>query len=270
MHVATGIMAAAVLIMNPGRWWVRLLCLGAMPFMLNVVIQSESRSAVLAFLAGGLVLWFMKPRSYRKLFYLGAAVGVAVVVFLGHATFWERMSTIETAVQRTEEADSSTVSRVALAKLQLRIAAENPLGIGHRGIVVIAPRYLPPEYLARQGSRSSHNTYLTVLSEQGVPGAVLFAALLLWALRSIWRMRQLRIRAELTRFSGQIAAVAAMLAVAAVGGLAVDYLKAEVQVWGLILVAVLSVEYTMMQAVREPRPAGEQPLEGLQPARWAG
>jgi O-antigen ligase len=270
MHVATGIMAAAVLIMNPGRWWVRLLCLLAMPFMLNVVIQSESRSAVLAFLAGGLVLWFMKPRAYRRLFYAGAAIGVAVVVFLGHEAFWERMSTIETAVQRTEEADTSTVSRVALAKMQLRIAAEHPFGIGHKGIVVIAPRYLAPEFLARQGSRSSHNTYLTVLSEQGVPGAVLFAGLLLWALRSVWRMRELRNRAELTRFSGHVAAVAAMLAVAAVGGLAVDYLKAEVQIWGLILMAVLSVEYAMMQAVREPRPAGELPLEGLQPARWAG
>ena len=270
MHVATGVMAAAVLIMNPGRWWVRLLCLLAMPFMLNVVIQSESRSAVLAFLAGGVALWFMKPRAYRRLFYVGAAVGVVVVMFLGHQAFWERMSTIETAVQRTEEADTSTVSRVALAKLQLRIAAENPFGIGHKGIVVIAPKYLPPEFLAQQGSRSSHNTYLTVLSEQGVPGAVLFAVLLLWALRSIWRMRELRSRAEMTRFSGHVAAVAAMLTVAAVGGLAVDYLKAEVQVWGLILMAVLSVEYTMMRAVREPRPASEPLAPGMQPSSWSG
>jgi len=179
------------------------------------------------------------------------------------------MSTIETAVQRTEEADSSTVSRLALAKVQLKIAAEHPFGIGHRGIVVLAPRYLPPEYLARQGGRSSHNTYLTVLSEQGFPGALLFAALLLWALRSIWRTRELRQRPELTRFAGQIAAVAALLTVAAVGGFAVDYLKAEVQVWGLILMTVLSVEFSMMHAVREPPRAGELPLEGLRPARWS-
>jgi len=42
-----------------------------MPFMLNVIIQSESRSAVLAFLAGALVLWFMKAVAYRRLFYVG-------------------------------------------------------------------------------------------------------------------------------------------------------------------------------------------------------
>ena len=45
MHVSTGVMAAAVLIMNPGRWWMRLACLLAMPFMLNVIVQAESRSA---------------------------------------------------------------------------------------------------------------------------------------------------------------------------------------------------------------------------------
>jgi O-antigen ligase len=270
MHVATGVMAAAVLIMSPGRWWVRLLCLLGMPFMLNVVIQSESRSAVLAFLAGGLVLWYLKPASHRKLFYIGAAAGVAVVMFLGHESFWNRMSTIETAVERSEETDTSALSRFALMEVQMRVAADHPFGIGHRGIVVLAPKYLPPEYLAAQGSRSSHNTYLSVLSEQGVPGAVLFGALMLWALRRVWRMRDLRHRPELARFTGQLAAVAAMLAVAAVGGLAVDYLKAEVQLWSLALLAVLSVGYAMMHTVQEPRPASEPLAPGMQPASWSG
>lgn len=126
MHVATGVMAAAVLIMNPGRWWFRVLCLLAMPFMLNVVIQSESRSAVLAFVAGGLVLWFMKPRAYRGLFYAGAVLGLAAVMYLGHSTFWERMSTIESAVQTTEGADGSARSRRAIAEMQLKISAQHP------------------------------------------------------------------------------------------------------------------------------------------------
>jgi O-antigen ligase len=263
-------MTAAVLIMSPGRWWARLLSLLAMPFMLNVVIQSESRSAVLAFLAGGLVLWYLKPPSYRKLFYTGAAVGVAVVAFLGHEAFWERMSTIETAVERSEEADSSALSRFALMEMQMRIAAEHPFGIGHRGVVVLAPRYLPPEYLTAEGSRSSHNTFLTVLSEQGLPGMVIISALMLWVLRSVWRMRDIRHRPELARLAGQVAAVSAMLAIAAVGGLGVDYLKAEVQLWGLALLAVLSVEHAMMHTVNEPRPASEPLVPGMQPSSWSG
>jgi len=216
------------------------------------------------------VLWFMKPRAYRRLFIWGAALGVAVVMYLGHEAFWERMSTIGTAVEQTEEADTSTLSRVALAKVQLKVAADHPFGVGHRGIVVLAPSYLPREYLARQGSRSSHNTYLTVLSEQGVPGVFIIGALVLWTLRRVWRMRELRRRPAFTRISGQLAAVSAMLAIAAVGGLAVDYLKAEVQIWALILLTVLTVEYRMMHAVTEPRPASEPPIEGLQPAKWSG
>jgi O-antigen ligase len=270
MHVSTGVMAAAVLIMNPGRWWMRLACLLAMPFMLNVIVQAESRSAVLAFLAGGLALWYMKPSAYRGLFYAGVAAGVAVLIYLGHASFWERMSTISAAVQTSEEADTSARSRFALIDVQLKLAAEHPFGIGHRGLVVLAPRYLPEQFLAQQGSRSSHNTYLTVLSEQGLPGALIFGALMLWALRAIWRMRDLRHQPEATRMAGQVAAVSAMLTVAAVGGLGVDYLKAEVQIWALILLTVLSVAHSMMYTVVEPVPANEPRPEGLRPARWFG
>jgi O-antigen ligase len=270
MHVSTGIMAAAVLIMNPGRWWMRLVCLLAMPLMLNVVVQSESRSAMLALVAGVLVIWYLKPQAYRPLFYAGTAVGVAALAFIGHAAFWERISTIQTAVQSSEEADTSFRSRLAVIDFQLDVAARNPLGVGHRGVVVLSPTYLSEEFLASQGGRSSHNTYLTVLSEQGIPGALIFGALMLWVLRSIWRMRDLRYQPEATRMAGHLAAVAAMLAVAAVGGLGVDYLKAEIQVWGLILLTVLSVAHAMMYTVVEPRSASEPKVEGLRPARWTG
>jgi O-antigen ligase len=270
MHVSTGIMAAAVLIMNPGRWWIRLVCLLAMPLMLNVVVQSESRSAMLALVAGVLVIWYLKPRAYRTLFYGGAAVGLAALAFIGHEAFWERISTIQTAVQSSEEADTSFRSRLAVIDFQLDIAANHPFGVGHRGAVVLSPLYLPEEFLASQGGRSSHNTYLTVLSEQGIPGVLIFGALMLWALRSVWRMRDLRHLPEATRMAGQLAAVAAMLAVAAVGGLGVDYLKAEVQVWGLILLTVLSVAHAMMYVVQEPQPASEPRVEGLRPSRWFG
>jgi hypothetical protein len=129
MHVSTGVFAAAYLILHPGRWWVRLACLIAMPFMLNVIVQAESRSAVLAFLAGGLVFWYLKPTAYRRLFYVGAVAGVLAFGYLGHAAFWERMSTIQEATSGyTEEADASARSRWAMAELQLRVAADNPLG----------------------------------------------------------------------------------------------------------------------------------------------
>jgi len=270
MHVSTGIMAAAVLIMNPGRWWMRVACALGTPFMLNVIVQAESRSAVLAFVAGGLVLWYLKPLAYRRLFYIGAAAGMAALIYLGHTAFWERMSTIRAAVETTEEADTSVRSRFAMIDFQLGIASKYPFGVGHRGIVVLSPAYLPEEYLATQGGRSSHNTYLTVLSEQGIPGALIFGTLMFWALRSVWRMRDLRHRPETTRMAGQVAAVAAMLAVAAVGGLGVDYLKAEVQIWSLILLTVLSVAHGMMYMVVDPRPVNEPRLEGLRPARWFG
>jgi len=91
-----------------------------------------------------------------------------------------------------------------------------------------------------------------------------------WIAHSIWRMRDLRHRPELTRLAGQLAAVSSMLAVAAVGGLGVDYLKAEVQLWSLILLTVLNVQYSMMHVVVEPEPASVPVAPGMQPVRWSG
>jgi O-antigen ligase len=152
-----------------------------------------------------------------------------------------------------------------------------PYGTGHRGTAYLSPRYLKQEELARSrsnpegvGARSSHNTFMTALTEQGVPGVILYAGLLLWILRTT----RATARAAADAADGprlQLAATAATLVVVLAAGMFTDYFKAEVFVWGIALLATLHALLVPRAAAATvpdrplpavpgaPRPAGPRP-----------
>jgi O-antigen ligase len=122
-----------------------------------------------------------------------------------------------------------------------------PAGSGHRGTAFLSPRYLSEEYLSRSrgGSggmvaRSSHNTFMTALSEQGVPGSVIYTCLLLWIFRTSRLVKQMADQPEHRDLQLYSAAVAASLVAVTVSGLFTDYFKTEVFVWCLVVLAVLA------------------------------
>ncbi len=66
-----------------------------------------------------------------------------LIAYLGHAAFWERMSTIREATSGySEDVDTSARSRWVLAELRLRLRPDHPFGVGHRGIVPLSEIYL--------------------------------------------------------------------------------------------------------------------------------
>jgi O-antigen ligase len=153
------------------------------------------------------------------------------------------MSTITAAVETPEQVDLSAATRLELVSAQWQMFLRYPLGSGHRGTAALSPRFLSSEYLAKNrsgedtGARSSHNTYLTVLVEQGIPGVLLFAGLILWLARtSLVARRQLAVK-EATGDMLELASVAAILGVVLVAGMFRDFIKAEIFIWGLALLA---------------------------------
>jgi hypothetical protein len=256
MHMSTGVVAGAMICLAmPGlRRWAALVTL---PFILNGVILSGSRGGFLALLAGGLVLWVLKPSQYKKLFYLYSALAVVLFSLLAHQLFWDRVGTIEAAATRDDaQIDESALSRFAIVDAQLRMAADYPLGAGHRGTAVLSPRYLDERFLSvsvndAERRRSSHNTFMTALVEQGIPGAVWFVWISLWSFAAVWRLK-LEARTRDAEYSSVVAAVAAGLAIVFVAGLFVDYLKAEVQIWLWALLAVLRAYVTDAASVKQP------------------
>jgi O-antigen ligase len=124
----------------------------------------------------------------------------------------------------------------------------------------LSPYYLDSQYMSgpvgaqQGGKRSSHNTFLSALVEQGVPGAVLFIMMWLWCLRALARARAAQ-PSPSPQLAAMVAGVGSALISFLVAGMFVDYLKAEVQFW---LFAVLALYPWLAQrdAVAASAPEG--------------
>lgn len=266
MQLDTGVVVGAMLLLT-GNKYERIASLLGMPFLLNGVVLTGSRGAFLAILVAGMVLAVMKPQHYRKAFYTLAALGLVLFGILASTVFWERMGTITAAVDDPAEMDTSAESRFVIAAAQWRMTLRYPFGSGHRGTAVLSSQYIEDKYLTGTEdptvarARSSHNTFMTALSEQGFIGALMFLLTWRWCAKTSLSLRNYTRKVADPRFGGDIAGIAAALAAIFISGIFVDYLKAEVQVWMMALLAAAAA-MVARKPVAETKPAtvaAEQP-----------
>jgi len=239
LHVATGILVTFALFLA-GKLYERLVAIGIMPFTVNALIASISRSGFLALGAAGVIFNLFAPKRLTGMVRVFSIAGLVLFIALTNQAYWERISTILVGGEEVEGVDTG-VGRVVLAKAQLEMFANYPFGCGHRCTAVLSPQYLDNKYLTGpegNKARSSHNTYLTLLVEQGIPGIVLYFGLLFWMARTVLPLRH-RMRLSDGLLSTTYAATVAALAAITVGDLFVDYLKFEARYWFIALLLVL-------------------------------
>ncbi len=255
MHAAAIAVVGAMLIFAKQDWrrYAALICV---PLILNMVVLTGSRGAFLALFMGGVTIFALRPRENTRLFYTLAVLGIVGFGAVASDAFWQRMKTMEAAVNKQETLDNSAEGRIVQMKAGLRMFTAHPLGVGHRGFATLSSRYLDTIYLTESGARSSHNTFISTLVEQGIPGAVMFSMIWLWVLKSCLLARQWAIARRPLLLVCMLAAVCAGLAVVFVGGQFADFLKTEVQVWLLAVLAALRLS-----------PATGQPAGPRGPAR---
>lgn len=283
MQLATGLLAASALVLR-GSLRVRLIALAVTPFIVNGMIQTMSRGPVIGLIFGGLVMLTLTPTRFRRAYYVLGVLSLLVLLRMAPDTFWERLGTIKATVGQPEEVDMSTQTRLALVTAQLQMTFDHPFGSGHRGTAVLSPRYLGEEHMAKTewgealGTRSSHNTFLTVLVEQGVIGALLFFSLLVTAFRQLRGLKLLDGSGLPEGLGTYRSAVAGCLACVLMAGMFTDFLKAEVFVWFIGLLAALhelaprsvpTVEVAAPAVPEAPPAAPRRPgrLAGPPPAR---
>lgn len=246
MHLGTGALAAAIFLVR-GSLVQRALALVALAVIANGIVQTESRGSFLGIAAGGITMFILSPARFRGTWILFGVVGLAVLLRIAPENFWERMSTIATTAETEQAVDQSSQTRLLLLEAQWQMFLAYPMGSGHRGTAFLSPRYLSEENLARsrtdpdgQRARSSHNTFMTALSEQGIPGALMFTGLIVWIARTGLATRK-RLRTEdREQESLYLMAVCGALAIVVVAGMFTDYFKAEVFIWSIALLSVIT------------------------------
>jgi hypothetical protein len=261
VQMGSGVISGGILLLTSSGWlrWAAVL---GIPFALNGIFLSGSRSGFLSLMIAGPVIWFLKPPAVRGRFYVIAALGLIAIGVLAGQVFWDRIHTLDAVVEQDEAAmDTSALSRFELIKAQMKMAAAYPLGAGHRGTAVLSPAYLDDRFLSEGSAgvggerrRASHNTFMSLLVEQGIPGALWFVWMWGWTVLTALRVRRATANPQHSLARAVLAGVTAVLIGVLVGGMAVDYLKSELPIWFWALLASLSTHAAAVQQ-RSPQRA---------------
>jgi hypothetical protein len=263
MHQITGVAFAGFLflgISGKRRW----IALAAIPFILNSIIQTESRGAFLGLIGAGVAALYFGPRKSRKMIAGAMVLGAILFLWLTHAQFWDRMSTL--TITTEAEMETSQRSRIALIRYGFVMAGDFPLGTGYRGHAALSAQYLPPWLLSGiPPRRSAHDTFMSVLVEQGIPGAFLFVALLISVCGSLLSLKWRGGKITADGLGIYSASLGTAFMAVFVCGLFMSALNAEVQIWLLALMSVLKNLYDESEGAGGE--AGQSPLPWSSPGQ---
>lgn len=166
---------------SPHKWVKR----GLLVLMLLSAVSAlgtQSRGALLALSAMGVLLWYRAPNKFVNA--LGVSI-IAVAVWTFMPQSWhERMQTIQ-----TYEEDSSAMGRINAWETAINVANDRPFGAGFEMytpnvFLIYAPNPTEQRAADPRIARAAHSIYFQVLGEHGWIGLFLF--LMIWF--SAWRM----------------------------------------------------------------------------------
>jgi len=238
LTLATGFFVIGTLFLA-SKWRGRAGLAGVAPFLLDGLVRTASRGGFLALTLGGAIFSMLAPSRHRKLIYGLGAVAALVFLLLTNPQFWARIGTIQYLGEQVEGTDTGA-GRLLIIAGQIRMFKDDVWGWGHRATPYLSSLYMREEDLPppRPGERpeiASHNTFMSLLVEQGIPGALFYVAIGVWTFK---RLAILRRRLKGSDSFGELvlAGVGAAMGAIFAGDMFVDYLKLEVRVWFIAVV----------------------------------
>lgn len=175
----------------PKNWLFTLLFIGIIVSAVASIVGTSARTGLISL---GVLYVLLTLKSKKKGLLIGAALLAGAVVLsmdMASTTWGSRMSTIE-----TYDSDSSALGRLAVWKWTIGYVQSHPLGGGfdayaHNRISTVTSDgviiYYPDWRLA---GKAFHSIYFEVLGEQGIPGFVMYLAMIIITLRKLSRLKK--------------------------------------------------------------------------------
>jgi O-antigen ligase len=250
LQIVTGTIVAGCLFLA-GSIKERVALFGLIPIIVNGLVTTVSRSGFLAIATGGLVFNYFAPLRTKKQVRLLSVLAVVLFLLVTGPGYWNRIETIKFRGEEVEGVDTGS-KRLEIIRQQWKMFRRYPLGCGHMCTTYLSPAYLPESQLS-QGGRASHNTFMTLLVDHGVPGAVFYIALVAWAIRQLLSLRR-RIAGRGTFVESALPAVTAALGAIFVADQFVQYPKFEARIWFLSLIFVLQQLVAQQETAAQEKP----------------
>lgn len=235
LQMVTGVLVAGSLFLA-GNWKERAVLIGVIPFMVNGLVTTVSRSGFLAAAISGVVYNWFTPKKYRFAVRILSVLALVLFAMLTHEAYWERISTIKLKGADVEGVDTGG-GRLEIMQAQIRMFEGRPLGCGHMCTTVLSPSYLDERYMSRQGGRASHNTFLTMLVDHGIVGGVFYVLMLTWVLLCLRKIAS-RLKGAEGFLPTLFPAIAGVFAAITVGDMFAQYPKFEARIWFVSILLV--------------------------------
>ena len=178
-----GIIPLTLPFIMSGNKYEKIICIMALPLLLNAFILCNSRGALVALVLSVMMVFvFLSDKKIRKAIVVSMLCTIPLFLYLSDDYFFDRAATL----LGTNEAlgDESELSHLSSGRTEIwtygmDMVKDYPFGAGPNGFRKLAQFYMPIEVLkfhpgAEFGMRSAHSTYLKLLVEQGVLGLSLF------------------------------------------------------------------------------------------------
>lgn len=235
LQLASGIFVAGSLFLA-GRRPVKAGLLGVIPLIVNGLITTISRSGFLAAGIGGVIYNLFTPGRFQKRVRILSVLAAVLFLLLTNDTYWSRVETVKYRGEEVEGVDTGA-GRLVIIEKQWLMFQRRPLGCGHMCTTVLSPSYMDASMLSR-GGRASHNTFMTMLVDHGVPGGLFYMAMLVWIYRSL-RTLKTRLANDDGFLGAVLPAAAAALAAITVADMFAQYPKFEGRIWFIAILMVM-------------------------------
>jgi putative inorganic carbon (hco3(-)) transporter len=173
----------------------RLTYLGFAVTCLVAIVATTSRGGFVGLLAIMAVIWWISPRRFLTLVLL-CIVGIGTYL-LAPQSYLDRMASIpRTNVHATVISDDrnegTAEGRLSSWRAAWEMFKDHPLGVGPGNFPVRFPEY-QGQLFGSHGMRGRevHSLWFSLLSELGIPGALLYVLLFRANWRSLWHLMKL-------------------------------------------------------------------------------
>jgi O-antigen ligase len=236
LYLVTGVLIAAALILTEKAWLRAVLVVMTLTIM-NGVVTTQSRSGFLAVCAGGIMFNLLTPKKFRTGVRVISVIGALLFLLVTKPDYWQRMDTIKYEGADVEGVDTGG-GRLEIIAAQWKMFRLHPFGCGHMCTTVLSPDFLEVRFLSYGTQRASHNTFMSMLVDHGIPGGILYIAMVLWTFSKLYRLVR-QSRGSEAYLATILPGVVGVMTAIIVGDVFVQYPKLELRVWFLSLVVVL-------------------------------
>ena len=149
---------------------------------LFAVVASFSRGGFIGILAVAGTISLVSKRKTKGL--IGLLIVAVALLFIGDESYWSEMSTV------TNIEDGTAQARIESWKAGLRMFADNPLGVGGNNFQVRFDEYQGDWFKRGMWGRVAHSLWITLLTELGIIGTVVYLLILYKNLKDLQYIRK--------------------------------------------------------------------------------